>query len=241
MADLKPLAEEWKSNPDKPVHLIAYGSSNTELSWHSLGRHNWVDWLNCSLRGYVGKQVSLINQGVCGDTTDSLLQRLKRDVLSFSPMMVLITIGGNDAGTGMAPEKFESNLRILCQQLLERNILPVIQSYYCPLYDEMPKEFEVFPFLIEIDRKLASEFQVPLIDQYRYFEPMYRKIPEKYKTLFKDGLHLNPLGNAVMGIIAVRYFGLPDPVLPPDMEASIREALILMNACSPLPPQLPNP
>ncbi len=240
MTELKTITETWKSTPDQPVHLIAYGSSNTELSWHSLGRHNWVDWVNCSLRVYIGKQVSLINQGVCGDTSDSLLTRLERDVYSFSPQMAIITIGGNDAGTGMSPSKFEANLRTLCSRMMEKDILPVIQTYYCPLYDEMPAEFVVFPSLIDINRKVAADCQIPLIDQYRYFEPMYQSLPKDYKTLFKDGLHLNPLGNAVMGIIAVRYFGMPDPVLPPDLESQIIEALTLMDSCEKLPEPIPS-
>ena len=38
----------------------------------------------------------VINSGIPGDTTARALQRLDRDVLSKSPRIVLITLGGND-------------------------------------------------------------------------------------------------------------------------------------------------
>lgn len=44
-----------------------------------------------------------------------------------------------------------------------------------------------------------------------------------------DGLHVNPLGNAIMGIIACRYFSLPDPVfMDRSFGKKVREYLVLI-------------
>jgi hypothetical protein len=78
------------------VRVIGFGSSNTEQHWHLLGHFNWFSWLGCSLREWVGRHVTMINQGINGETAEDLLKRIDRDVISFKPNLVIITIGGND-------------------------------------------------------------------------------------------------------------------------------------------------
>jgi len=53
-----------------------------------------------------------------------------------------------------------------------------------------------------------------------------------------DGLHLNPLGNAIMGIIACRYFSPPDPVfMDRSFGKKVREYLVLIKKNIGLPPK----
>jgi hypothetical protein len=49
-----------------------------------------------------------------------------------------------------------------------------------------------------------------------------------------DGLHVNQIGNALMGIIACRIFGLPDPIFYQDKEL-IKTYLNLMSKYVDLP------
>jgi len=77
------LTNSWKKNPNKPVRIIAFGSSNTELHWHSLGHFNWFSWLTASFREWIGRQITTINQGINGETVFDLLQRIDRDVINF--------------------------------------------------------------------------------------------------------------------------------------------------------------
>ena len=92
MEKLREICVQWKNQPERSTRLIAFGSSNTELGWHSEGHHNWVDWLNLCLRRSLGSHVSLINQGIGGETGTDLLDRIDRDVFSFSPELVIVTI-----------------------------------------------------------------------------------------------------------------------------------------------------
>ena len=230
MKTLEDLTINWKNNNQKPVRLIAFGSSNTELHWHSLGHFNWFSWLSSSLREFIGRHITTINQGINGETAEDLIKRIERDVLSFSPDAVIITIGGNDAFQEHSIDQYSRNLALVINLVQKAEILPILQTYYCPIYERMPEHFKIFKKFVEINRNMASKNNIRLIDQYKYFLPLYENDIEVYSKLMLDGLHVNPLGNAIMGIIACRYFSLPDPIfLDRTFKKGVRKHLNLMN------------
>ena len=72
MQDLFEITRNWrKKRKEKAVRVIAFGSSNTELHWHSVGAFNWFSWLTCALREWIGRHVTTINQGFSGETASS--------------------------------------------------------------------------------------------------------------------------------------------------------------------------
>lgn len=216
----------WKEQQEKSFRIVAFGSSNTELSWHSEGRHNWVDWLYINIRGNLGRHITVVNQGISGETSEDLLKRMERDVFSLSPQAVIITVGGNDAARGFTYRQYYDNLKEICTRLIDKKIQPILQTYYCPYYDECSTGYrDIFESFAEVNRNLAGELDIPLIDQYAYFEPFYEKDKAGYKELMRDGLHVNPLGNMIMGIIVSKHFGLPEPQIPGDIKAHVDRLL----------------
>jgi len=212
MNNLKDLTRSWKKNPNKSIRVIALGSSNTELHWHSLGYFNWFSWLTSSFREWIGRHLTTINQGINGETVKDLLRRVDRDVINFKPIVTFITIGGNDANSGMPLDEYRTGLEEIIDKLVDIECLPILQTYYCPIYEEMSETFQKFPEYMEIKRMLSDEKQIPLIDQYLYFSALYQNEKNLYSELMLDGLHVNPTGNAIMGLIACRSCYLPDPV-----------------------------
>jgi hypothetical protein len=106
----------------------------------------------------------------------------------------------------------------------------------------MDKIFQKFPQFVEVNRKLSDEMEIPLIDQYKYFSPFYENDQKSYKKMMLDGLHVNPIGNALMGVIASRVFSLPDPFF---MEKSfwkrVKKFLQIMGKHTELPLKIPYP
>lgn len=240
MLTLKEITREWRKQKEKGVRVIAFGSSNTELHWHSLGRHNWFTWLGCSIRQKIGRHVTPINQGISGETADDLLKRIERDVIAYSPNLVIVTIGGNDANMGIPVERYRENMNLIVEKIQKIGAVPVLQTYYCPLYEKMSEPFQRFPEFVEVNRTLASEKEIPLIDQYKFFSAFYENDRENYSKLMLDGLHVNPIGNTIMGIIACRSFNVPDPILMLDPKIiedkkEIAENLRLMKKFSNIP------
>lgn len=222
MQDLISIMNDWKDNQNESFRIIAFGSSNTEVFWHSGGRHNWVDWLNINMRATIGRNVTVINQGISGETTTDLLNRIDRDVLSFRPSMVIVTIGGNDASRGLSPSKYRSNLKRICSIIQDSGALPVLQTYYCPMYHEGSEGFqEDFETLMQINREISGDMCLPLIDQYKIFEPFYRASKAEYKKLMKDWIHLNHLGQVIMGMNISKSFGLTELQIPQDIQGEL--------------------
>ena len=84
------------------VTIVAFGDSNTEITFHTDGRMNWVGLLDEAIFETYGNGAStLINSGKCGSSCQEGLQRLDRDVIRFDPDLVILAFGMNDATCGM--------------------------------------------------------------------------------------------------------------------------------------------
>ena len=222
MQDVAEMINRWKESQDESFRVVAFGSSNTELSWWSNGRHNWVDWLYINFRANIGRNITVINQGIGGETTQQLLSRIDRDVLSFQPSMVIITIGGNDAAKGISLEQYKENLERICSIIQKNNALPVLQTYYCPIYEDGIEGFEkLFEGFVQANRDISKKLELPLIDQYSNFEPFYRRHKEDYKMIMRDWIHVNYLGNFLMGLNASKALGLPELEVPEDIQDDV--------------------
>ncbi|MGB5750731.1 MAG: arylesterase [Desulfobacterales bacterium] len=77
----------------------------------------------------------VINAGVPGDTTARALQRIERDVLPYSPDIVLITLGGNDLKNGIAKEVAFENLRKIVESIQKQGVHVIIGGLHIPLRD----------------------------------------------------------------------------------------------------------
>jgi lysophospholipase L1-like esterase len=96
----------------------------------------------------------VINSGVPGDTTGRALQRLARDVLSESPRIVLITLGGNDLRKGVDKKTAFKNLKEIVEAIQAKEALVVIGGLKLMFWDRgYEEEYE----------KLAEETGVLLV------------------------------------------------------------------------------
>lgn len=76
--------------------------------------------------------IPIINAGVSGDTTDSALRRLDRDVVSASPRIVLVGLGGNDYLRGVPITSTEENLRTIVRKIHDAGAMVVILGFRFP-------------------------------------------------------------------------------------------------------------
>jgi acyl-CoA thioesterase I len=77
---------------------------------------------------------TVINKGVPGDTTSSALVRLDRDVLSQSPRIVLITLGGNDLKNGIPKDMAFANLKTIIEAIQDKGALVIVGGVDVPLW-----------------------------------------------------------------------------------------------------------
>jgi len=214
--------DKWRSAADKSIRVAAFGASSTALRPENAGRYNWVDWLFLSLRTELGPHINVINAGRGGNTSQDLLQRIYRDVLSFNPDAVIITVGANDVARGVSEKQYRQNLIKIISIIQEHNALPVLQTYYRPVYEQGIQGFETaFEDFMRIKVKLAKMFEVPLIDQYKQFDLYHKNDREGYRRLFNDWIHLNHTGNFLMACNLIRQFGMKEPECPEETALAV--------------------
>ncbi|QTA83557.1 Acylhydrolase family protein [Desulfonema limicola] len=135
----------------------------------------------------------VINVGVPGDTTGSTLRRLEQDVLSQSPKIVFITLGGNDLKNGISKETAFENLKIIVEKIQAKGALVVIGGISIPFwgkgfgesYDILAKETgavlipNIFEGIIG-DSKLMSDSIHPNARGYEIMAEMFYKAVKPY-------------------------------------------------------------
>jgi lysophospholipase L1-like esterase len=76
----------------------------------------------------------IINAGVPGDTTAMALKRLKNDVLTQSPRIVLITLGGNDLKNRISKETAYQNLKDIILAIQDQGTLVIVGGISIPIW-----------------------------------------------------------------------------------------------------------
>ncbi len=112
----------------------------------------------------------VVNAGVSGDTTQSALARLDENVLTASPRIVIVGLGGNDYLGGVALATTEANLRTIVQKIQGGKAMvvllgfsfPSLKANYAAMYARIAKEEGclLVPGVLEgilTDRSLKSD------------------------------------------------------------------------------------
>jgi acyl-CoA thioesterase-1 len=142
VSELKPEAElEHRSGRVAPTRsntkiIICFGDSLT----FGTGASKGMDYPS-QLAKMLGRPV--LNKGIPGDTTSSALLRLRRDVLSKNPDIVLITLGINDLINGVPTDIALGNLKQIVQTIQNQGARVIIGGLSFP----------------EIDRRLGKGFR----------------------------------------------------------------------------------
>lgn len=92
------------------------GVAATDTFAHKIGVAN----------NYAGADI--INAGVGGDTSSSLLSRLHTDVISYGPAVVVVEIGINDWAKGVGTETFRSNISAIFSDLIVAGVKTIAMS-----------------------------------------------------------------------------------------------------------------
>ena len=101
----------------KPTKIVFAGDSIT--GWSDLSKYlKFSHIVECMIEARWGaSQALVLNRGKGGDSTTNLLARLQEDVLAARPDIVVLLIGGNDAGQKLPRETTAANLERLLTEL----------------------------------------------------------------------------------------------------------------------------
>ncbi len=172
---LYPSEREIRNAQPLGEEIVCFGDSLT----YGTGAGEGMDYPS-QLSGLIGMPV--VNAGVPGDTAASALARLDEDVLSGSPRMVLITLGGNDLKNRVPGEKAFSDLKRIVQAIQDKGALVVVGGLdFGPFGRGFGKEYG----------KLAEETGSVLVPD--IFDGIWGK-----RSLMSDAIHPNGEGYSIM-------------------------------------------
>lgn len=106
--------------------IICFGDSITV----GVGAPEGKDYTSF-LSALLGKDV--LNAGVRGDTTQNALKRLKKDVLSKDPYLVIVELGGNDFLQKVPREVTLRNLKKIISRIQGQGIMVALADVSCGL------------------------------------------------------------------------------------------------------------
>ena len=151
-------------------------------------------------------EFEFINQGISGNRTCQLFDRLYPDALAFEPDIISILIGINDIwhryGAGRIAttnEQLALNYRCILREIRAKtNAKIVILAPFILDCDDKQQMKADLPSVLDIVRELADEFADVYIPTDKHFEEALKTQPEP-KFYSGDGVHPNANGSAFIG------------------------------------------
>lgn len=180
-----------------PVRIVCLGDSVTGVYYHTGGVRAYPEMLEVALRRALpSADVSVINAGISGHTTQNGLERLERDVLRHRPHLVTISFCLNDVAR-IAPEQFRVNLRTLATRCRDAGASVILCTPNAVLETGARPATKIEAYC-EILRDEAARLQVPVCDQYRVGTSHRALDPHGWRTTLSDEIHPNMDGHKRM-------------------------------------------
>lgn len=173
------------------MKIVAIGDSITEGYPYSL-KDSWVHYLSERIN------LEIINQGVCGDSTQNMVERFKRHVISFRPTHVIILGGTNDASAGYSLNRVSSNYKEMVKMSQEHEITPILGL---PIPSLDPDEESLLNQYRTWLRDFAKQEKLMCLD---FFLPYLKQIEAGRASQYYAGeVHPSLEGYQFMGEIAL--------------------------------------
>ena len=177
-----PFYQDKKSHfetlPKSEAEIIFLGDSLTDLcEWSEFFRNNRI-----------------INRGICGDTTDGILNRIN-NIIDSKPKKLFLMIGINDLNQGVSVENIVENYTLILEAF--KNQIPVTKVFIqslLPVNNQLRSNGEVNKKIIDLNAKLkelAQTLSFQYIDLFTAFLDKDNQLDAQYTS---DGVHLNGQG-----------------------------------------------
>ena len=198
--------------------VVFLGDSITARGYPKLIEHY-------TLMRYPDRKVTFFNGGKGGDTAQTSISRLEREVFARSATVMLIALGVNDIGWGMRADdehkqQYLDGVRTLISECQKRKIRVFLCSAAITAEAAEKAEAGFLQKMTDEGLALAQEMGAGAIDVQRGMRAIQRPIeahnaaeadPAKQVRLHAaDGVHLNDLGQLSMAYAILKGLGAPE-------------------------------
>jgi len=186
----------------KAVRIVTFGDSITAGFAVRKGFDSF--WMRMLKEKYPQAQITLKNEGVCGDTSFDGLARLDWSVIAHAPDLVTVNFGINDMYMGIRLGEFKSNLIEIVEKILEGSKSEILLLSSEPL--TTPRFDRIVLSYYQILEDVAEEMGVGFVD---VCGAWMRKVAEgvPLESLILPGLdHPNEAGYKIIAEELMRHF-----------------------------------
>jgi len=161
----------------------------------------------------------IINAGIGGQKAEDLVPRFKKNVVDRKPQWVTLSIGINDVwhrlGKPHDPkvlEKYTENVSKMVDMAQEAGIKVILLSPTIIQEDASQEGNKRLLQYVAAEKKIAEEKKCQFVDLHEDFVKALTKKPADFKGnwLTADGVHMKPMGDAIMALGILRAVGVPD-------------------------------
>ena len=165
------------------------------------------------------RNLKIINAGIGSQKSENLLARFDRDVIVRRPTFVIINIGINDVWHRLSePHNFDflrgyhDNITTMVTMAQQAGIHVILLS---PTIIEEKLDAEGNQRLeryASVMGKIAALKKIQFVDLHAMFCSAIERNPRSQNKgwLTSDGVHMRPLGSALMALGVLRALGVPD-------------------------------
>ena len=143
---------------------------------------------------------SVTNRGIGGDMTETLLSRIQEDVLTLSPSVIVMEIGGNDMIQGKCLSLVQRNFQSIIETVHKKNpsIRVIVMAVPPTKVRELNQIVPVYNlFLSNFARKTKNVEYVEVWDDLRKPDELFLR--EEFVRDNGDKLHFNEKGYEIWG------------------------------------------
>ncbi len=168
------------------------------------------------------KLPKVINVGIGGQKAEDLVTRFDKDVVAKKPQWVTLSIGINDVWHRMNKpaddkilEKYTENVTKMVDMAQAAKIKVILLSPTVIQEDASAEGNKRLAAYVAAEKKIAADKKCQFVDLRQMFLDALAKKPADAKGnwLTGDGVHMKPLGDALMAMGITRALGVPDAKL----------------------------
>ncbi len=165
------------------------------------------------------KLPKVINKGISGQKAEDLVGRFDADVVKLKPAYVTISIGINDVWHRLGNPHdakilaaYKKNVATMVEHAQQVGIKVILLTPTVIQEDPSTEGNKRLVQYVEAEQQIAAEKKCQIVDLHAMFLAALKHKPaaEKGNWLTGDGVHMKPLGDAIMATGVLRALGLPD-------------------------------
>ncbi len=174
------------------------------------------------------KLPKVINKGIGGQKAEDLVRRFNADVVKLKPACVTVSIGINDVWHRLgAPHDakvlaaYKKNVAAMVDQAQQAGIKVILLTPTLIQEDSAAEGNKRLVQYVEAEKQIAADKKCQIVDLHGMFLAALKQKPaaEKGNWLTGDGVHMKPLGDAIMATGVLRALGVPDEKIVADKKA----------------------